>query len=342
MSDPTDNMTAADPAAAKAAAGAAVLAAMDLNQTMGALLMGVILSAMLYGVTCSQVYFYFSHYRSDPKGTKLLVLAVWLSDSTHQALVIWSIYSYLITNYANPLNLLVPDLGIITELLFNGITGLLVQSFFIMRIWTLSHHKLYLVLPVGALVLAEFGVTLSYLSKAYKITSYLQLGEIRTESILMNVFAATSDMAIAGTLCVILHFSKTSFSRSNTLINKLMIFAINTGLLTGICACLSLITFFTAPDTFIYIIFYYLIGRLYSNSLMATLNARKGLRDGSSSRGELSLSLNNIPPSAGAYNSRVRGNDIAIRIDTTKESARDKTMVDYQSQTQYSQKVPPV
>ena len=81
-------------------------------------------------------------------------------------------------------------------------------------------------------------------------------------------------------------------------------------MLPSICAVISLITFFAVPDTFVYITFYYLIGRraylsniertrdgltvyhssVYTNSLLATLNARKSLREGASGV-EMSLSL---------------------------------------------------
>ena len=90
-----------------------------------------------------------------------------------------------------------------------------------------------------------------------------------------------------------------------------------------------MITFFTASNSFIYITFYELIGRreffslsfsvrrylisitapniaVYSNSFMATLNARKSLRDGSSAGGELSLSLQNVAPSSVARPFSVR------------------------------------
>ena len=46
--------------------------------------------------------------------------------------------------------------------------------------------------------------------------------DLQVLSVCMNVFAAVGDVLIAGILCTILHNSRTSFSRSNTLINKLV------------------------------------------------------------------------------------------------------------------------
>lgn len=48
----------------------------------------------------------------------------------------------------------------------------------------------------------------------------------------VNVLAAAGDVLIAATLCIILHRSKTGFRVSDTMINRLMAFCVNTGLLT--------------------------------------------------------------------------------------------------------------
>ncbi|RPD74470.1 hypothetical protein L226DRAFT_74988 [Lentinus tigrinus ALCF2SS1-7] len=293
-----------------------------VDETMGALLIGVILSGIFYGISCSQIYYYFTRYQNDSRSLKMLVFSVWASDSIHQALISHSIYWYLITEYGNPVAMSMLNKTIVAEVLFNAFTGLFVQSFFVVRVWKLSEKKLYLVVPVAILVAAEFGVSATYTARAFWLRTFNDLAELRGLSICMNVFAAAADVAIAAILCTILHTSRTNFSKSNTLINKLIVFAVNTGLLTSVCACISLITFFAMPGAFIYILFYFLIGRLYSNSLMATLNARKSLREGSAN--DVSLSLRDMQPATTMLNGPGRrGEGIAIRIDTTKESRHD-------------------
>ncbi|KAH9894219.1 hypothetical protein C8Q73DRAFT_745781 [Cubamyces lactineus] len=283
-----------------------------LDATMGPLLIGVILAAM---------YYYYTRYPRDPWHIKLLVTAVWTTDSIHQHTIHGpSVYWYLITEYGNPTALTLLSKTIIVEVFFNAFTGLFVQSFFAARVWKLSGKKLYLVIPVAILVAGEF-------CDLY-LKTFLDLVQIKGLSISINAFAAAGDVTIAAILCTILHQSRTGFSKSNTLINRLMVFAVNTGLLTSVCACLSLITIVALPNTFVYICFFFLVGRLYSNSLMATLNARKSLREGSSN--ELSVSLRDIQPAASTnlsnlpYSMQRRGAEgIAIRIDTTKESKHD-------------------
>ncbi|KAI0676815.1 hypothetical protein C8Q78DRAFT_1073593 [Trametes maxima] len=298
-----------------------------LDSTMGPLLIGVILAAVMYGVSCSQMYYYFTRYPRDPWHIKLLVTVVWTTDSIHQALISHSVYWYLVTEYGNPKALFMLTRSIIIEVLFNGFTGVFVQTFFAARIWKLSGGKLYLVIPVAILIAGEFAVSLAYTVKALHYHTFADLTQIKGLSISINVFAAAGDVVIATILCTILHFSRTGFSKSNTLINRLMVFAVNTGLLTSVCACLSLITILSLPDTFIYITFFFLVGRLYCNSLMATLNARKSLREASGN--DVSVSLRDMQPAASTnltnispYSQR-RTEGITIRIDTTKDTKHD-------------------
>ncbi|KAK1235250.1 hypothetical protein PQX77_001531 [Marasmius sp. AFHP31] len=51
--------------------------------------------------------------------------------------------------------------------------------------------------------------------------------------------------------------ARTGFSWSDHIINRLILFSMNTGLLTSIVACTSLVTILALPDTLVYAAFYY-------------------------------------------------------------------------------------
>lgn len=72
---------------------------------------------------------------------------------------------------------------------------------------------------------------------------------------------AASDAIIAIVLSFYLHTSRSGFKRTDTIINRLIMFTVNTGVLTGICAVLTLITNVAFPNTFIYMIFYIIVAR---------------------------------------------------------------------------------
>uniref|UniRef100_A0A0W0F3V4 DUF6534 domain-containing protein n=1 Tax=Moniliophthora roreri TaxID=221103 RepID=A0A0W0F3V4_MONRR len=88
------------------------------------------------------------------------------------------------------------------------------------------------------------------------------------------------DMAISAVMIFYLQRSKTGVRKSTDIINRMIIFTFNTGLPTSVTALLSIISLHAMPNTFIYIFFYLLTGRLYTNSLLVTLNARKYLLEG--------------------------------------------------------------
>ncbi|KIK01962.1 hypothetical protein K443DRAFT_6495 [Laccaria amethystina LaAM-08-1] len=335
-----------------------------LDNTLGAAYIGVVVAGCLYGglsfrrlpliifaeiilVSCVQAWYYFTH-QNDRWHLKLLVSAVIMFDTIHQALIIHTgvvqVYTYIVSNWGNMaiLGELVPTLLI--EVLFNGLTAFLVQSFLATRAWHLSNRNIWITGLIVFLVLGEFGCILGYslyffphsnsltsrFHPAYTAISlqyrtFVELAQLKTLSITVNVLAATGDVLIAGTLCSLLHFSRTGFHRTDTIINKLIIFSVNTGLLTSLCAIASLVSILAAGQTFIYIAFFFCMGRLYTNSLIATLNARKSIRDASdgihSTNPSESHAVSLEPLSR--FNPNTQQGNISIKIDTKKEFATD-------------------
>jgi len=89
-----------------------------------------------------------------------------------------------------------------------------------------------------------------------------------------NVLQAAVDTFLAISLCTWLHKSRTGIKQTDALINKLIIFFVNTGLLTSVLAIAVVISSLASPDTQYFAACYFVIGRLYTNSLLALLNSR--------------------------------------------------------------------
>ncbi|KAF7317871.1 hypothetical protein MKEN_00875000 [Mycena kentingensis (nom. inval.)] len=270
-----------------------------LDNTLGAAFIGVVIAAGLHGVSCVQAWWYYTH-QNDRWPLKTLVAAVMIFDTVHQGLIAHTLYTYLVTNYNNPLQLGQIVWSLLVEVLFNGLTALLVQSFLTLRIWRLSNGNAWLTGAALILVLGEFGCVLAFVALSLQLDTFAELTTLKSLSITVNALAAAGDVLIAATLCKLLHSSRTGFHRSDTMIRKLMVWAVNTGLVTSLCAIASLISITVAGNTFIYILFFFCMGRLYCNSLLATLNARKMIRgaaDGVHTTSEnLSLSLREFQP----------------------------------------------
>ncbi|KDR83472.1 hypothetical protein GALMADRAFT_132917 [Galerina marginata CBS 339.88] len=278
-----------------------------IDTTFGAAYIGVVAAAMLYGVSFVQTCYYFLEYRQDVWFIKALVGAICIFETIHQALISHTVYYYLITNYNNPgiLNNIV--WSILLEVLFNGLIGLLVQGFLTLRVWrcrsmssswfdfalnlSVSGRNVPLTIAVATLVFACFGCSVAFTAQSMQLDTWVELEQLKGLSMAINLLGAATDITIAAALFVFLHKSRTGFKKSDTMISRLIAFTVSTGLLTSICAVASLISILASGDTLIYVAFYFSLGRLYSNSVLATLNARQIIRKLGEDSDELSFSL---------------------------------------------------
>ncbi|KAI5122024.1 hypothetical protein M0805_008015 [Coniferiporia weirii] len=292
-----------------------------LDNTMGALYLGVVFAMALWGVGTVQLYYYYSGYPKDKWTLKTHVALVWVLDTVHQGLITHACYVYLVTQYGNPayLFVIVPTLEVMV--LISALVCLLVQGFLVYRVWMLSSKNMILVSALMLFVLAEFAAAISFFSRGVQMKSFIEVATIAWLSKLTNALAAAADVVIAAVLIVLLHRSRTGVRRSETIINRLIIFTVNTGLLTSFCAILAVIFVSLYPDEYIYITFYICISRMYTNSLLATLNARNGTRQGFAESTDIGSSL--------SFGARVRGTEtgvhnargpFAIRVDTEVEN----------------------
>ncbi|ETW81806.1 hypothetical protein HETIRDRAFT_173484 [Heterobasidion irregulare TC 32-1] len=136
------------------------------------------------------------------------------------------------------------------------VTGLIVILAFI-------HFSLGIVFTVEAFLLQEF-------------SRYTQLTWITCTGL---GSAAAADLLIAISMCYYLFRSRTGFQKTDSMITTLMLYSINTGLITSIVATGAVIAFATMPLNFIWLGFFWVLGKCYVNSLLASLNGRESLRE---------------------------------------------------------------
>ncbi|KAJ2919649.1 hypothetical protein MD484_g812, partial [Candolleomyces efflorescens] len=94
-------------------------------------------------------------------------------------------------------------------------------------------------------------------------------------------FAATAvlaDVLIAGSLCILLHGSRTGFRRTDALVTTLIVYAVNRCLLTATAAVVEVIVFSLRSYALWYLAIDFVIGKLYANSFLASLNSRQALQ----------------------------------------------------------------
>ncbi|TFK59931.1 hypothetical protein BDN72DRAFT_905413 [Pluteus cervinus] len=273
--------------------GAHVGAMVSIADTFGAGLIGAFVTCMLYGLTTVQTYFYFINYPKDGHATRLLVWAIWILDTLHVAFMCYCIYFYLATNYGNPSVLGTGHWSLYLSTLLNVIIAFLTQCFFTQRIYELSppHLKWWITGSIGLFVVGHLCFGVETIIFFFIKKQFSRLHEITNVAAMpFAIFAVLSDITIAGALCILLHGNRTQFKKTNALLNTLIIYAINRCLLTSVVAIVEVIVFCISPNSLWFIAIDFVIGKLYANSLLATLNTRRAIQNSTSAINSVPLS----------------------------------------------------
>ncbi|KAJ7644947.1 hypothetical protein FB45DRAFT_899007 [Roridomyces roridus] len=250
-----------------------------LDNTIGCLFDAVVVSAALYGTGCLQAWYYFRSYaKRDPWYIQALVAFVTVCDTAQQAILTACAYTYIVTNFGNPAILDVVVNTLIIEIFFSNFISVAVQLFYCYRVYRLSNRNLIPTTFLSVLSIGSFISLFVYTVKALKITTFAELTTLKTLSMSCNIIAAVTDVLISVVLVYYLYISKTGMTKTDDMINRLIAFTFNTGMPTSLCAIAACVGINVSPETFIYIFFFLLQGRFYTNTLLVTLNTRDYIR----------------------------------------------------------------
>jgi len=108
-------------------------------------------------------------------------------------------------------------------------------------------------------------------------TSLADVATLQGYAVALGAATVASDTAIAATLIMLLYDSKNGFSRTDHAIQQLTIFTMTTGFATSVFAIGDLITTVRLSGL-VFLAFYFPLSKLYTNSLLMTLNIRRMLR----------------------------------------------------------------
>ncbi|RDX54474.1 hypothetical protein OH76DRAFT_1397786 [Lentinus brumalis] len=271
-----------------------------LHDTLGAAYVGNIVAACLYGLTTLQTYTYYNRSPKDPVVLKTLVAILWVLDTLHLAFVSHTVYEYCVADFGNLIALLEPTWSVLAQVIVTGVSDGIVRGIFCHRIWILSEQHVPTLMVLAGSSLLAFGCSLAFPIVGFRYTTFVGLQQISWILYLGLSTVVLSDVLISAALCVLLAKRRGNFRRANSIVRNLIMYSINTCLLTTLCSLAALVAYAASPHTFIYISFYFLLPKLFLNSLLATLNARKSLRD------QLSKDSVQIPLSSGTMSGESR------------------------------------
>ncbi|KAL4265676.1 DUF6534 domain-containing protein [Pleurotus pulmonarius] len=254
---------------------------LGLDSKLGAAFLGGIAAAIFYGITSVQTYIFFKGSETDKRPLQVLILFLWILDTLHLALVTHGLYFYMVSNFAHPLALAAPSWSFLSQVYVTCISDLIVRGIFAHRVWLLSGKKYRYfsvsLIAIFSLLTATTGFV--FASRVFALGSFRAFRPISWLMYTALSSGVAADFVITASLVTILFRSRTGFKRTDSLLNTLMLYTINTGLFTTICTGLCFITYVIWPAEFIFMGFYFCLSTLYLNALLATLNARSSLRE---------------------------------------------------------------
>ncbi|KAK7062917.1 hypothetical protein VNI00_000415 [Paramarasmius palmivorus] len=205
------------------------------------------------------------------------------------------------------------------DVTINGLTGAIVQAFFVYRIWVFSKGNVPVMLFLSAMVLTL--LILQFVFAGIGNTKYPRfedMGGLLGLNLAINSLTAVADVSITVAVCYYLGRSKTGFATSETMLNRITVLAVNTGAITSVWTIVILITYLSLPGYYVYFGMYLVIGRLYANSLLATLNARQKLRSMVESAQD-AYNLGQFSQRCGPGNETTGAVQVHMNIETVKD-----------------------
>ncbi|KAJ7091080.1 hypothetical protein C8R44DRAFT_817719 [Mycena epipterygia] len=252
--------------------------ALMLDGSLGAIEIGVIIAIFLYGIQTLQTFNYHSDFPKDSRLLKTTVAVVWLLELGHTTCICHALYFMTIKFYGHPEHIGSPPISLILTDLFTPIISIIVQTFFALRVRVVSKRW---PIPILCFVLnfvrfvANIGFVVKLLQHpefSYAVTTLHWLVT------LANSIAPAVDIIIAGSLCYFLWQVRDSeFHHTKRMVDTIILWTLETTLATSLAGLMTLILFLTRDDL-AWFVFYTIQAKVFSNSLLASLNGRKRLR----------------------------------------------------------------
>ncbi|KAI6125957.1 hypothetical protein EV401DRAFT_2068021 [Pisolithus croceorrhizus] len=252
----------------------------------------------LYGITTLQTYLYYMYYSEDSLLVKLLVATIWILDSLHISFMCYMLYYYLIINYGVPTALAYIVWSYQVTVLINMLVIFAVQCFFAHKIHYLYHRKVrwFVTVPIMVLVIAAVGFGLSpycffnfMRAILIKQIAAVFVTAIRNEtSVLTRTWyygvtpsvgtAVLAEILITVSLCVLLYDNglRSAVPRTKRLLNSLI--TRNLMILRRRIVAIAELSVNADQQAAWTMGLNFIIGKLYANSFLASLNTRQYLR----------------------------------------------------------------
>ncbi|PBK71633.1 hypothetical protein ARMSODRAFT_1016642 [Armillaria solidipes] len=243
----------------------------------GPLILGYMWGYGLFGILTVQMYIYYIHFnQKDTWKMRLYVWFIFLLEvvfTTFTTIAAWDQYA---GGWGDVNTLSYIDWSWEPLPALNGTISSMVQTFYVWRIYNLTKN-IWICIFIEVVAVAQ-----CVLAYYYGIVVSVQgLGVSK----LVGLTPVVSTWLAGGVVCdVLITFvivyvlwranSQSTFSQTTNAVTKIIRFTVETGLLTSMAAVVELVLWLVQPRYYVHFIGFLVLGKLYSNALVATLNSR--------------------------------------------------------------------
>ncbi|KAF8226478.1 hypothetical protein L208DRAFT_356665 [Tricholoma matsutake] len=251
--------------------------------TYGSLLLGASFAYGLTGSLCLQIAAYFKFYPEDRYAKKILVIVVLIIDLTHTSLICASLFYYFLTHFGDHHMIDHIPWSIAFTVVLTAIQTFIVHCFFAHRILKSSRGNWYITTPILCLAFCRLlaaSVSTAEMLRVHKYSAFIK----RYPSLIFTLglsLSSTTEIMITTSQFYYLRNLRGLSDSTLTIqaIDLLIRYTLETGALTCLITTVSLICWLSMRRNLVFLGLHFVIAKLYANTLLASLNTRKELRN---------------------------------------------------------------
>ncbi|KAI0259019.1 hypothetical protein BC834DRAFT_663044 [Gloeopeniophorella convolvens] len=251
-----------------------------LDDTIGAVLLGIVLSAMVYGANVWQAFSYYTKYSlRDGLMLKSFVALLLAADTLSLALGSHVDYTMIVTDFDNIGRNLYYLWSYGAAVILPSAVNASVRNFFAHRIYTVSQRTMCIpiVIVLSSIISFIFAIVYSIprLQRDHIVDDTVYQARYMVACF---AFQALCDTSITFGMIFYLSKRRGNFRRTNSALNMLIFYSFNCGVISVFCVTMGMICLIELPRTLIWTAFPLSQTKLYFCSFMAILNSRDHVR----------------------------------------------------------------
>ncbi|KAF8888518.1 hypothetical protein BD779DRAFT_1800151 [Infundibulicybe gibba] len=289
------------------------------GSALGMVELGILFALLTHGALTVQTYTYFHYFASDPLPLKFVISLIWAASSAHVACAMWVLYSITVTSHGVPVDLMEFPLAFPIGSALGAIIHCSVQWVYIYRMYKFGNSWYT---PLLCCVLTAYecasGLAFSIIEARFNTAALLPHFELEWRWLFYSFFASTAlvDVIIAGVISYYLKMGRARLKRTVYLIDRLIVWTIQTGIITSITAIVVIILYAARRENNAWIGVYIFLTNLYPLALVVLLNGRAHLNPEEAATRDVRLSTTRLDTMGNDSGSRIPGDRLSIRAHT--------------------------